>query len=76
MFIAPLVATVAAFLLPPLLLCSGVWPPLAIAMSTTVTVWLALALPPSFKEWYYTGHFQMVRPTISNPKQSRARAGR
>lgn len=76
MFIAPLVATVAAFLLPALLLYLGVWPPLAIAVSTTITVWLALALPPSFKEWYYTGHFQMVRPTMIEPKQPRARAGR
>jgi hypothetical protein len=74
-FIAPLAATVAAILVPALLLVLGVWPALAIALSTMIAVWLALALPPSFKDWYYTGHFHMLRPTVNQQKRPQVRAG-
>jgi len=74
-FFAPLAAATAALLLPALLLGIGLWPTLAIAISTSAAIWLALALPPSFKDWYYTGHFRMLPPNVSQQKQPRVRAG-
>lgn len=74
-FIAPLAAAAATFLLPALLLALEIWPALTVAISTSTAMWLALALPPSFKEWYYTGHFRMLAPTGNQQKQPRVRAG-
>ncbi len=58
-FVGPLVAVLAAVAVPPILMWIGIGPGLAFPLSTAVTVWLALTLPPPLKRWYFTGHYQI-----------------
>jgi hypothetical protein len=67
-FVAPIAAALAAFLLPGLLIRSGISPLAAVPIATTVTIWLAAALPPKWEDWHYTGHHRCSVTGLANTK--------
>ncbi len=70
-YIAPLVTTAAAFALPAALLWIGITPIVAMPLATTATIWLAVALPPDYERWHYTGHYRV--PEILGNRQTMIR---
>jgi hypothetical protein len=67
-FLAPLAAGVAAYLLPSLLIRWGVSTLAALPIATAVTIWLAAALPPKWEVWHYTGHHRCSLTGLINSK--------
>jgi hypothetical protein len=55
-FLAPKVAGLVSYMLPNGLAGLGVAPFVAIPVSTGLSIWLIVLLPPSWEDWYFTGH--------------------
>ena len=71
--VAPAAAIVAGYVLPIVLTGIGLSPLVAIPLATTLSIWLALALPPSFKKWHYTAHCR-VPVTAPEGQQTKVRS--
>ena len=63
--VAPAAAIVAGYVLPIVLTGTGLSPLIVIPLATTLSIWLALALPPNFKKWHYTAH---CRVPVTSPE--------
>jgi hypothetical protein len=68
-FVAPLVAALAAVVLPHFFVRMGVAPLVAWPLATAATLWLAAALPPDWETWHYTGHHNCTQVGVNSKEE-------